>query len=765
MLVTIFGFFLGITASLYATSLPIPQWGGALFAFGLFLLLRRQLALAKAAAGFCFGLGWFILYSHLFAAWTLPLAATESLVTGQIASLPESRGFSTRFNFTTERLCPPTGCENKTILLRLSWYGKHPSLRVGQRWQLKVFLKRPHAFADPGSANYSASLAYKGIQWVGSVRKSSQNQYLGNEGRVHLFAKLRQELVGAINHALRSSPFAGIIIALCVGVTQGIPAPQWQVFRETGTSHLVAISGLHISLIAMLIYHLTHFLWRRLWRAPLYWPAPVVGALAALGAALLYSLISGFSIPTQRAFIMIALFMSAKIFNQSVLNGRGLWIALGLVIAVNPYSVLAPGFWLSFGAVAVIAFSMMGYLPNASKKWQWLRLQWAATLGLTPLCLYLFQQASLVGSIANFVAIPWVSFIVVPGSLLGCALHFISPTIATIIWTLSNRSLEILWLFLAKMATVPFSSIHYAISEVWILIAALIAVLLHLAPRGFPGKLLSTIFVLPIIFFSPAKPDINSAKLTVLDVGQGLASIVQTHNHLLIFDTGDRFGPDSDAGSAVVVPYLRMIQQQKIDGVVVSHGDSDHRGGFVSIEKNFEIRQLYTSVPEFFPKRAAILCEAGYSWIWDGVKFQFLHPSADFYGLNNDSSCVLQVVVGEHVIILPGDIEAKAEKHLVSVNRENLAASILIAAHHGSRTSSTEAFIQAVDPRYVLFPVGYLNRYRFPHPRIIERYQQQGVRMFDTANSGAIEFTLTPGQPISPPTEYRRSHAHWWDRD
>jgi len=464
----------------------------------------------------------------------------------------------------------------------------------------------------------------------------------------------------------------------------------------------MAISGMHISLVAGSFYWIVSFLWRRVARFCLWIPAQQVGAGAGLFAAIIYAAMAGFSIPTQRALLMVSVVLINKLLRKPLALWHSLIVALFLIVLINPLAVLSTGFYLSFSAVFIILYAVSGRLNKSGLWWKFARVHGVMTIGLIPVSLALFQQTSLFALFANVLAIPWVSFFVLPFALCGSLFALMTPAWAYYLLRIADSSLSLLWLvleFLTRYA--HFFIWHHAILDPWILAATVMAVLLVLAPRAWPARSLAVCYCLPLLFLPAAKPVQGEAWFTLLDVGQGLAAVVRTQQHTLVFDTGPKFSRDFDAGKAVLLPFLRSRAVSYVDTLVVSHSDNDHIGGARSLLEAMPLGTIMSSEPKWFQPREANLCTAGTHWQWDGVDFEFLYPLPDNYGFNNDSSCVLKVTTGSHSVLLTGDIEKYAEASLLKHAKIALKADILVAPHHGSRTSSSEAFVQAVHPRYV----------------------------------------------------------------
>jgi competence protein ComEC len=582
-------------------------------------------------------------------------------------------------------------------------------------------------------------------------------------------ASLRQHLRDAINTALQDHPLRGIVQALAIGNRQQISPAQWDTLIRTGTSHLVAISGLHVGLVAGFAFFMARRGWRCSARAALLWPAHKAAAVVALFTASAYALLAGFSVPTQRALVMVAVVMLAVLLQRRTRVSSLLALALLAVLLLDPMAVLAAGFWLSFGAVAVIVYGMSGRSGESHRWWwRWGRAQWLVAVGLLPLLIGLFQQASLVAPLANLVAVPWVTLLSVPLTLLGSLLLGLIPGLGEGLLLLAAWSLQGLWWLLEMMGQWPQAQWQQGTAPWWAVACALPGVVWLLAPRGVPARWVGGVWLLPLLLARPAELAPGEAHFALLDVGQGLAAVVQTRRHVLVFDTGPRFSSGFNTGEAVLAPYLRARGIGHIDTLIVSHGDNDHRGGVEGLRNEFPVQRVLSSVPQRFRTRGlaqeVAACRDGQNWQWDGVQFTVLNPQAEAEAARSDNnrSCVLRVQAGSQRLLLTGDIEAAAEQTLVQRHGEALAAELLVVPHHGSLTSSTPEFIAAVAPRVALFPVGYRNRFGFPKPLVVERYRQRGVQLFDTAHHGALEIRLGDEAELRQIHAYRQDAARYW---
>lgn len=721
------------------------------------------------------GAGWHCLWAANIIAARLPadLEGRDMQVIGVVTSLPATNADTTQFQFYIEH--GDSGFTERLVLL--NYYGESVPV-AGQRWALQVRLNRPRGFANPGGFDYEAWLFQQGISAKGYVRSHPGNRLLG-EGAASLSA-MRDAVRRQIISAAGDLSSIGILLALSLGDRSQMQPADWQLMSASGTNHLFVISGLHIGLIAMAVYWLVNSCLRWLPKLSVFYPRQKSAQWCALLAALLYSLLAGFTLPTQRAFIMTAVFILGQISSRPVPVSARFLLALALVLTVNPLAALNAGFWFSFAAVAALLLCL-----NAPRQYEqtplhlttilrkWLLPQTVVFLALSPFLLFWVHQVSLLSPLINMIAIPLVGLLVVPLILFGVTLLAFSSSAALLLFRLSDFLIEKLFTAMQLVT----SSMQWSLLEVQVLSYPLLFCIgigmgLMLAPVSRYMRLLVVPLLLPVIF--PDKNALADGALDVhiLDVGQGLSVIVQTQNHTLVYDTGAALSPEFNLGSAVVVPVLRQLGVSVVNTVVVSHFDNDHAGGLATLLTSIQVNNLFSSDLLQAQQRLRAMsteasdvvpgtCLAGDRWHWDGVDFVFLHPKVTEEGSNNNS-CVLQIRVGENAVLLPGDIESAAERALVLRHGSELRSTVLVAPHHGSNTSSTYAFIKQVRPRFVVYTVGYRNSFGHPTGRIRQRYAEAGADEFVTHHSGMLSFHLPAAGPVAGPDYYRGSHRRYW---
>ncbi len=756
MIKTAISFMLGCLLFLQLPSLPDSVWLWVMIVSAITLLIfakTRLLAYVLLGGFWALAQANSVLNDRL----SPELEGKDVIITGNIASVPEQGSQTIRFEFTPDKTAELVVPRK----LRLNWYKPFPlTLGAGEHWQLTVRLKQIHGMANPASFDYEGWLFQQRINATGYVRNRNDNRRL-DVAPFYSINALRQTLLSKLNSHLQSSPQLGLIQGLTTGIRDNISLSQWQTLRLSGTNHLLAISGLHIGLAAAIGFFSVRWLWSRRADNLLLLPAIEAAAIAGFFAALFYAALAGFAIPTQRALIMVATVMIAVLIRRPVAPSYVLAFSLLLVLIWDPFAVLAAGFWLSFSAVAIILFTSQNRFP--SPRWQWLKIHTLIAFGLTPLLLLFFMQTSLIAPIANIIAVPFISLIIVPLLLLASLMLWIYEPIASGLLHLADSLLTLFWPLLEYLAALPFS--HWAVPHLpyYYYLAVVIGTLLLLSPRGFPAKWLGVIGLSPLLLFHSGRPEQGEFWFTLLDVGQGLATVVQTKDHTLVFDAGPKYSDSFDAGTAIVLPFLQEQGIESIDTLMISHADNDHIGGAKPLMKNIAVDNLLTSMPNNkLPE--ALPCLAGQSWQWNQVYFSVLYPTDQDSGSENNLSCVLKVSNNAGSVLLTGDIESQAEQQLILRHGNDLHSTILVAPHHGSKTSSSEAFIDAVHPKAVLFPVGYHNRYHFPAKSITERYQQRDISQYNSADHGAIQFKMGINI-MSAPLLYRQQVKTIWSAD
>lgn len=708
------------------------------------------------------GIGYGTFYGHQLLQRQLPSALEgEDLdVVGRVVSLPDfspHRGGVYRFDFAVDALSPLVATEaNKAqtaIALKKIRLSFSPSRGAsadqdlpayGQVWAFRVRLKRPRSFANPGGFDYAAWLVAQGTDATGYVREAR----LMSEDNASIMAR-RSQWVSALRDRLEPYSQRGVLLALAAGDRSQLTDRDWEQFRLSGTSHLMAISGLHIGIAAGLGWMIGRLalsltsVWLPLW----------LPSTLALMFAGLYAWMAGFSLPTQRAFIMVAVFVIGMALSRHISRWQTWSLALLLVVVLNPMAALQVGFWLSFAAVALLLA-----VVDRERGWRsLLRAQWVLLVGLAPFTLLFFQQASLLAFPVNLVAVPLFSIVVVPLVLLALCLDVVAGPLASSVWALANI---VLHEFMGALDVLTrhgqFLQRDYHPSASQLSAMSLLACILVL-PKAFPVRYLALLCLLPILSDQQSEQLPGEYSVRVLDVGQGLSVLIQTQHHSLVYDVGPRYSESFNMVEAALLPVLKFRRLDSLDRLIVSHGDSDHAGAYP---------QLLAAVPVGTFLSGAKLagakpCLQGQRWRWDGVDFTILHPVSAGKGDNNDS-CVLLIGSGASGTLIPGDIESDIERRLLPLLPEGV--SLLVAPHHGSKTSSSPEFVSQLAPRWVIFSAGYKHHYGHPAGSVRARYRRQGANIAETAKSGMITVEFGPAG-LKQVSHFRDRHRFYWNSE
>ena len=678
------------------------------------------------------------------------LEGRDLTLTGTVVGLPRLGGWGTQFEFDVESA--RLGDRDVRVPARVSlawsagWDGEvllaaaARPLVAGDRWQLPVRLKRPHGLRNPHGFDLELWLFERGLRATGSVRPGGR--WLGSAASRPL-DRLRQRLRDAVLQRVDQPQAAGVLAALAVGDQAAIDRDDWEVFRVTGVAHLMSISGLHVTMFAWLAAAVAARLWRRLPRAVLAWPAPDAARWCGLGLAFGYALLAGWGVPAQRTVLMIAVVTGLR-----SLGWRWpwplVWLSSGTaVVALDPWALLQPGFWLSFVAVGLLMASDPARAQGGTAGWRGiaadgLRTQAVATVGLAPLTLVFFQQVSVVGALANLIAVPWVTLVVTPLALAGA---LVPP-----LWQLGAWAVEALMAVLAAGAGLPWAQWTARAAPAWAIAAGVLGGILLVLPVPWRLRGLGLPLILPLLAPSPSWPAPGEVEIVAADVGQGTAVLVRTRQHLLLYDAGPRYSPVSDAAGRVLLPLLRARGEHQVDRLVLSHRDADHTGGAQGLLQGVRVQASLSSLEDGHPLLARLpgheRCEAGQHWVWDEVRFEVLHPLRADYGRGlqpNGLSCVIRIS-DRHgpLLLLTGDIGLEQEQELVARSGPRaLAARVLLLPHHGSRSSSGEALLQAVGPERAIAQLAYRNRFGHPAPEVVERLRRLGITLVRSDACGA----------------------------
>jgi competence protein ComEC len=747
-------FLAGVCALLLLSRLP----GGVAVAISVFAAALGTIALRTwpvLAFALGFGVAWLETASRLDERLDPDLEGRNVSVRGSVASVPQVKAEGVRFRLMTRRQAgvPP--------LIELTWYEPEWTPRPAEQLMLEVKLRRPRGFANPGGADQEARMLRERIGATGYVKSARTAGRDWEDVLNQPVLVARGAIYDAIRASLGARPATGIVAGLAVGLQDALSQEQWRALARSGTSHLMAISGMHIGMFGAIAAWLAGRVQRWRQRRGALGSRRDAAVLTGTSAAFAYALLAGWSVPTQRTVIMIALVAAALRLRRRVGAADALALGAMAVLALDPLAPLAVGFWLSFGAVAAILFVSSGQLIRPGLVGGFTQVQAAVTIGLVPVLVGSFGNVSLVSALVNVLAIPLYTLVVVPAVLLATAVALIAHDAGTAALGAVAWLIEFTWPLIAAPAAWPLATWGVAVLPLPCWIALVAGAVAALAPLPAPGRVAGLLIVIAASLWRTAALPPDAVHFALLDVGQGLAAVIETRHHVLVYDTGPAFRSGTDTGTLVVEPYLRSRGLRSIDVLVASHDDSDHSGGAASLSRLMPVRHRVASGHALDGLGPVERCREGQRWIWDGVMFEWLHPAASLLPKDNDRSCVLAVRAGSHSILLTGDLEQLAEQQILE--RGALGpAEVVIVPHHGSRTSSSPGFVAATRPRWALVSAGHRNRWGFPLPAVAERWRDAGSSVVVTSAAGAIEFDARPDQPLAAPIEWRRSRPRPW---
>lgn len=757
------GLVAGAMASLW---LPWPTpWPLSAVALVLGALAWRRAAIPRVLAALLAGFGLAGLHAAFALALQLPPGAgrVEARVTATVVDLPVHEARRTRFHARVDAVQGPAppGLEPGRHL-RLAWYepfrsnGHDPrrhSLRAGETWRFVVRVRAPRGLRNPGGVDAERHALAQRLAGTGYVADAAGARRVAAP---HGLVAWRDAMSGRIA-ARVPAPSSRFIRALALGDTRGLQEVDWHLLRANGLTHLIAISGFHVGLVAGFFALAARGLW---WLVPAWGrrvPAPIAAAVGGVVGALVYAAAAGFALPTLRTALMIAVVAGARLSRRPMRIGDSLALAAVAIVCVDPLALLSAGFWLSFAGVAWLVWC----LPHGPSRplRDFVSAQAVATVGLLPLGVALFGQASLAGPLANLVAVPWWSLVVVPLALVGTGLETVVAGSGAWAWRAAAWAFDAIWPLFVRLGESPLALWWLPEARWYALPLALVGAFWLLLPRGVPGKWLALLLWLPLLLPDRRLPARGEADLEVIDVGQGLSVLVRTAGHTLLYDMGPAVEEGFDAGERAVIPVLRARGVRRLDRAVVSHGDNDHAGGWEAVR--VALPPGVVDAPPDAPVAGTQPCRAGDGWRWDGVRFEYLHPAEHFPYLRNESSCVLRIDSAHGSALLTGDIGEVIEQRLLARRPERLRADVVLVAHHGSGGSSSPEWVAATQARVAIVSSGAGNRFGHPRADVIERWRRVGAQVHDTAADGAVRVRL---RPQGPEVETRRAaQPRLWD--
>ena len=721
------------------------------FIMGCYFIFIKNIKPGLILLGVSLGLAYAVGFGLLAKSHQLSFIPENQItITGQVSSLPIIKNGKTRFSFKINNIA-----ENFNVkTLIVSWYNTEEIVKAGDFWQFELKLKPIHGYKNPGSFDYSKWLFRQGYDATATVKKAKlvkDKSYNINS----MINRLRASTARLIENNFQSPRVQALIKALTIGDKSQISYEDSQLFKDTGTAHLIAISGLHIGLIAFLgvLFGRLVFLLFTQEKFNRY----KFEAIFAIMFAMFYALLAGFSIPTMRALIMVVTFSIAYALKKNISRWQAWSMALLFVLLIDPMSVLDLGFWFSFGAVAALMFAFTGRKNNNNKLHSFVKAQLIILIGLMPLMVIVFGQINLLTPIANLLVLPLASLLLIPLMFAAFLVYLFSGSMGLYLFSVVEKVSNVFFIILDYLQQFNFLTVSINSISMLSIIFLMFITFVLLLPKLFRWRYLSLLLLFPIYLNKPSKLIEGDFHVNVLDVGQGLSVVVKTKDHTLIYDTAAKYDTGFNLASTVVIPFLQSQGIKSIDKLILSHKDNDHAGGINELKEQYQEMQVYDVVGQYKD------CKKGLSWQWNKVNFEVLSPFNIKPYLGNNSSCVLKIFSQHGSILLTGDIEDPVEYRLTHQKKNVVQSDVLLVPHHGSRTSSSKEFIKKVSPKIALNSSGYANQFNHPHPLIKKRYIDNKIKFYDTQDKGMIELLFTKeGINLR---QYSDVNHHFWEID
>jgi competence protein ComEC len=686
----------------------------------------------------------------------------DSLLTQlSVADFPRSNGRTVSF------IATPIDDSRVPEKVLLSWQDPPVSVGLGDIWQLEVRLRRPRGNSNPGTQDYEAWLFRERVGASGYVVSGHRNVLLKSDTSVGL-ERLRINFLRKAQTILADDAAIAVVVAVAIGTRHLITADEWDRYARTGTSHLIAISGLHIGLAAIATYLLASGIFCIFGHRNHHMTSLVVALLVACA----YAAISGFAVPARRALLMLAMVTALLVARREVRPRRILAAVAMAITLADPIAVTEPGFQLSFAAVAILFWFAKQTRARSISTWQrpliafraLVYMQFLLLIGLLPLTVLIFGRVSVVAPLINLIAVPLFSFVTVPFVLVSLALPDVLHAASSFVLIIAAKSIHFLEQIISLAAAYRFSSIYTASLDGVAALLLLLPIFWLVLPPGWPARHVAWLGVVSILLWRPSSPPADCVDIRVLDVGQGLSLVLETRDNVLVYDAGPSWQNGGSAGERVLLPYLRSRGITRVDRLMVSHSDLDHAGGVQTLIRGIFVGDILSGEELPWIGRPIRRCTAGMRWFWNGVRFSVLHPARSATVKGNDASCVLLVEAGDNKALLSGDIESATEAQLVRT-RVLPAVDFVTVPHHGSRTSSIGPFVQSLTPSVAVVSASYGNRWGFPKPDVVARWRSTGAVVINTATSGSIGVRMCAKTGLGKPSKWRNERRRLWRED